>query len=421
MPYFWRPVIQPLEQIKTLDINGFDYPLPVSRIALFPVAERDQSKLLVMKDGSLSEDVFANLPQHLPAGSLMIFNETRVIHARLVFHKPSGSRIEIFCLEPVAPVSDVQLAFQQKETCTWKCLVGNAKRWKSGKLTLNAEVAGHETELVAEMKERLGDSFLVEFSWTPGGTAFADILEVFGKIPLPPYIGREVTDRDNVTYQTVYARHDGSVAAPTAGLHFTPAVFRALSAKNITKNNITLHVGAGTFRPVSAASLLDHVMHSEQVIIPVTVIENILRNKPNHITVVGTTTVRSLESLYWQGVKWLRGESADAHLEVGQWDPYQPEYQGVVLDESLQKVLEVLNAHGLDELKGYTSLLIAPGYEYHIPDAIVTNFHQPKSTLLLLVSAFVGDDWKKAYDYALAHGFRFLSYGDSCLFFPKAR
>ncbi len=410
-----------MEQIKTLDINGFDYPLPESRIALFPVAERDQSKLLVMNDGSLSEDVFANLPQHLPAGSLMIFNETRVIHARLVFHKPSGSRIEIFCLEPVAPVSDVQLAFQQKETCTWKCLVGNAKRWKSGKLTLNAEVAGHETELVAEMKERLGDSFLVEFTWTPGSTAFADILEVFGKIPLPPYIGREVTDRDNVMYQTVYARNDGSVAAPTAGLHFTPAVFGALSAKNITKNNITLHVGAGTFRPVSAESLLDHVMHSEQVIIPATVIENILRYKPNRITVVGTTTVRSLESLYWQGVKWLRGESADAHLEVGQWDPYKLEYQGVTLDESLQKVLEVLNAHGLDELKGYTSLLIAPGYEYHIPDAIVTNFHQPKSTLLLLVSAFVGDDWKKAYDYALVHGFRFLSYGDSCLFFPKAR
>jgi len=410
-----------LEQIKILDINGFDYPLPASRIALFPVAERDQSKLLVMKDGSLSEDVFANLPQHLPSGSLMIFNETRVIHARLVFHKPSGSRIEIFCLEPVAPVSDVQLAFQQKEHCTWKCLVGNAKRWKSGKLILNAEVAGRDTELVVEMKERLGDSFLVEFSWTSGGTAFADILDVFGKIPLPPYIGREVTDRDNVTYQTVYARHDGSVAAPTAGLHFTLAVFRALSAKNIMKNNITLHVGAGTFRPVSAASLLDHIMHSEQVIIPATVIENILRYKPNQITVVGTTTVRSLESLYWQGVKWLRGESTDPHLEVGQWDPYKPEYQGVTLDESLQKVLEVLNVHGLDEIKGYTSLLIAPGYEYHIPDAIVTNFHQPKSTLLLLVSAFVGDDWKKAYDYALVHGFRFLSYGDSCLFFPKAR
>jgi len=410
-----------LEQIKILDINGFDYPLPASRIALFPVAERDQSKLLVMKDGSLSEDVFANLPQHLPSGSLMIFNETRVIHARLVFHKPSGSRIEIFCLEPVAPVSDVQLAFQQKEHCTWKCLVGNAKRWKSGKLILNAEVAGRDTELVVEMKERLGDSFLVEFSWTSGGTAFADILDVFGKIPLPPYIGREVTDRDNVTYQTVYARHDGSVAAPTAGLHFTPAVFRVLSAKNIMKNNITLHVGAGTFRPVSAASLLDHIMHSEQVIIPATVIENILRYKPNQITVVGTTTVRSLESLYWQGVKWLRGESTDPHLEVGQWDPYKPEYQGVTLDESLQKVLEVLNVHGLDEIKGYTSLLIAPGYEYHIPDAIVTNFHQPKSTLLLLVSAFVGDDWKKAYDYALVHGFRFLSYGDSCLFFPKAR
>jgi len=410
-----------LEEIENLDISGFDYPLPESRIALFPVAQRDQSKLLVMKEGRLSEDVFANLPEHLPAGSLMIFNETRVIHARLVFHKPSGSRIEIFCLEPVAPVSDVQLAFQQKEHCTWKCLVGNAKRWKSGKLILMAEVAGRDTELVAEMKERLGDSFLVEFSWTPGETAFADILETFGKIPLPPYIGREVIDNDNVTYQTVYARNDGSVAAPTAGLHFTPAVFESLSAKNITKNNITLHVGAGTFRPVSAGTLLGHVMHSEQVIIPVPVIKNILQYKASHITVVGTTTVRSLESLYWQGVKWLRGASAGPHLKVEQWDPYKPEYQGVTLQESLQKVLEELEKHGLGEITGYTSLLIAPGYAYHIPDAIVTNFHQPKSTLLLLVSAFVGDAWKEAYDYALKHDFRFLSYGDSCLFYPKTR
>jgi S-adenosylmethionine:tRNA ribosyltransferase-isomerase len=349
----------------------------------------------------------------------MIFNETRVIHARLVFHKPSGSRIEIFCLEPVAPVSDVQLAFQQTGHCTWKCLVGNAKRWKTGKLTLTAEVAGRETVLSAEMKEKSRDSFLVEFSWTPGETVFSDILETFGKIPLPPYIGREAIESDNVTYQTVYARNDGSVAAPTAGLHFTPAVFEALSAKDIVRQNITLHVGAGTFKPVSADSLADHVMHSEQVIIPVPVIKNILQYKARHITVVGTTTVRSLESLYWQGVKWLRGEIVSPYLKVDQWDPYKPEYRGISLEESLRKVLDVLDKHGLYELKGYTSLLIAPGYKYQIPDAIVTNFHQPKSTLLLLVSAFIGDDWKKAYDYALGHDFRFLSYGDSCLFYPK--
>ena len=402
-----------------MDINGFDYPLPESRIALFPVAERDQSKLLVMKDGSLSEDVFVNLPQHLPAGSLMIFNETRVIHARLVFHKPSGSRIEIFCLEPVAPVSDVQLAFQQKENCTWKCLVGNAKRWKSGKLILNAEVAGRETELVAEMKERLGDSFFVEFSWTPGTIAFAVILETFGHIPLPPYIGRDAVENDNITYQTVYARNDGSVAAPTAGLHFTPAVMESLAARQIEKQTITLHVGAGTFKPVSTDSLTEHVMHAEQVIIPAEVIEAILKSTVRHITLVGTTTVRTIESLYWQGVKWLREDVGQPIMQVEQWDPYKLEYQDVPLEMSLQKVLEVLGKHGLNELKGYTSLLIAPGYRFRIPDAIVTNFHQPKSTLLLLVSAFVGDDWKKAYDYALEHDFRFLSYGDSCLFFAK--
>jgi S-adenosylmethionine:tRNA ribosyltransferase-isomerase len=402
-----------------LSISDYDYPLPAHRIAQFPLHQRDSSKLLVYRNGNITEDRFTGLANHLPSGSLMIFNETRVIHARLVFHKPSGSRIEIFCLEPVAPVSDVQLAFQQTGHCTWKCLVGNAKRWKTGKLTLTAEVAGRETVLSAEMKEKSRDSFLVEFSWTPGETVFSDILETFGKIPLPPYIGREAIESDNVTYQTVYARNDGSVAAPTAGLHFTPAVFEALSAKDIVRQNITLHVGAGTFKPVSADSLADHVMHSEQVIIPVPVIKNILQYKARHITVVGTTTVRSLESLYWQGVKWLRGEIVSPYLKVDQWDPYKPEYRGISLEESLRKVLDVLDKHGLYELKGYTSLLIAPGYKYQIPDAIVTNFHQPKSTLLLLVSAFIGDDWKKAYDYALGHDFRFLSYGDSCLFYPK--
>lgn len=402
-----------------LSISDYDYPLLEERIAQFPLEQRDSSKLLVSKEGNISEDIFSELPSYLPTGSLMIFNETRVIHARLVFYKPSGSRIEVFCLEPVAPVNDVQLAFQQQESCMWKCLVGNAKRWKGEALTLVANIGNHEVRLKAEKMEREGDSFLVKFAWSPGEIVFADILEVFGKIPLPPYIGREAIDRDNITYQTVYARNDGSVAAPTAGLHFTPAVFEALAQKQIEKQTVTLHVGAGTFKPVSSDIITEHIMHAEQVIVAVEVIKKILISKGKHITLVGTTTVRTIESLYWQGVKWLKHEQVSPEMLVEQWDPYKPEYQGVTVQESLTSVLETLSRFKVNELKGCTSLLIAPGYKFNIPDAIVTNFHQPKSTLLLLVSAFIGDNWKKAYDYALERGFRFLSYGDSCLFFRK--
>ncbi len=419
--YFCISNSDALHDPRHIAISDYDYPLPPERIAQFPLKQRDSSRLLVCKEGIITGDVFSGLPDHLPAGSLVIFNETRVIHARLVFYKPSGSRIEIFCLEPFSPVNDVQLAFQQKGSCTWKCLVGNAKRWKGEILSLKATIDGSEVELKAEKGERLQDSFLVSFSWSPAEVTFAGVLEAFGKIPLPPYIDREVIDSDNLTYQTVYARNDGSVAAPTAGLHFTPEVLAALAAKQIECSTITLHVGAGTFKPVSSDTISGHAMHAEQVIIPVEIIEKLLNNPGRHITLVGTTTARTMESLYWQGVKWLKHEAGSPAMLVEQWDPYKDEYQGVTLNESLSCVISTLQRFRVKELKGYTSLLIAPGYEYHIPDAIVTNFHMPKSTLLLLVSAFIGDDWKKAYDYALEHNFRFLSYGDSCLFFKKLR
>jgi len=403
-----------------LSISDYDYQLPAGRIAQFPLQQRDSSKLLVCAESIISENRFANIADYLPPHSLIIFNETRVIHARLVFFKASGARIEIFCLEPFEPVNDVQLAFQQKSGVTWKCFVGNAKRWKGDKLTLRTAIGETMVELTASLHERLADTFLVNFEWTPEHISFAEVLEAFGKIPLPPYIGREAVDSDNLTYQTVYARHDGSVAAPTAGLHFTPEVFRKLADKHIEKQTITLHVGAGTFKPVSSNSITEHTMHAEQVIIPNSVIEKIMEYENKAVTLVGTTTVRSIESLYWQGVKWFKRQPASPEMRIEQWDPYQPEYQGVTVKESLSCVLETLSHFKLDALKGYTSLLIAPGYKFSIPDAIVTNFHQPKSTLLLLVSAFVGDDWKKAYDYALENGFRFLSYGDSCLFFRKS-
>ncbi len=404
---------------RSIRIQEYDYPLPDCRIAQFPLAERDQSKLLILRDGVVSEDVFSNLANFLPSDNLVIFNETRVIHARLIFHKVSGSRIEVFCLDPLEP-ADIQLAFQQKGSCLWKCFIGNAKRWKQETLELETELEGMKIRLKAEKTETLEEAFKVRFSWFPAELPFSVILETFGKIPLPPYIGREAEDPDYQRYQTVYARNDGSVAAPTAGLHFTPGVFDSLRKKGIITDKITLHVGAGTFKPVNTETVEDHHMHAEQVIIPLEVISRILACQEKNITLVGTTTVRSIESLYWQGVKWLRNKPQNPLMQVDQWDPYHPDYNtGISVNEALSCVLENLNSFDTQNLRGTTSLLIAPGYSYKIPTAIITNFHQPKSTLLLLVSAFIGPAWRKAYDFALAHDFRFLSYGDSCLFFRK--
>ena len=407
-----------LENLRRIRIEDFDYPLQAEQIAQFPLEKRDNSKLLLFKDNHLDEDIFANIASHLPSDSLLISNETRVVHARLLFRKPSGSQIEIFCLEPVEPTNDIQLAFQQKQKCSWKCLVGNARRWKSGPLQLQGEIDSNSLTLTANLISRDETTFLIQFEWTPVEYTFAQVLEYFGKIPLPPYISREASDNDNTRYQTVFARNDGSVAAPTAGLHFTPEVLSSLAKRDIKTESITLHVGAGTFKPVSTDTIGEHNMHYEQVIVPVKLLKEILGFRNRHITLVGTTTVRTLESVYWQGVKWLQRKPETMGLHIEQWDPYSELLNmNISTEESLQCVIYILEKAGLDELHGETSLMIAPGFQYHIPDAIITNFHQPKSTLLLLVAAFVGRQWKDAYNYALANNFRFLSYGDSCLFF----
>lgn len=407
-----------LEYLRKIRIEDFNYPLPDDKIAQFPLKERDASKLLVYKDKLLVEDTFANIDLYLPPDSLLISNESRVVHARLLFKKPSGSRIEIFCLEPIKPTNDVYLAFQQQQGCTWKCLVGNARRWKSGPLAIESEYNDMAVKLFASIAERIENSFYIRFDWTPANLTFAQILEHFGKIPLPPYIAREVSETDNTRYQTVFARNDGSVAAPTAGLHFTASALSTLADKNIVTDSLTLHVGAGTFKPVHSETIGDHHMHFEQVIVPVRILKEIISFTENHVTLVGTTTVRTLESVYWQGVKWLRHPAENPVMHIEQWDPYQNlSEKPVAAKLALQCVIETLDRYGLAELHGETSLMIAPGYTYHIPDAIITNFHQPKSTLLLLIAAFIGESWKEVYQYALNNNFRFLSYGDSCLFF----
>ena len=408
------------DALRNIRIKEFDYALQAEQIAQFPLAVRDTSKLLMLRDGMITEDVFANVAAYLPADSLLISNETRVVHARLLFRKESGAQIEIFCLEPVSPSRDLQLALQQMHGCTWKCLVGNARRWKSGSLEMKGVIENIAVRLTANMDSREGSNFEIHFQWDAPQLSFSQILEHFGRIPLPPYIARETTDDDSHSYQTVFARNDGSVAAPTAGLHFTPEVLATLAEKNILTDAVTLHVGAGTFKPVTTETIGDHQMHYEQVVISIGLIKKILSYKTKHITLVGTTTVRTLESLYWQGVKWMESPALSPVMHINQWDPYtRPVSENISLEDALRCVIATLENFGLNQLQGQSSLMIAPGYQYRVPDAIITNFHQPRSTLLLLVSAFVGPDWEKAYQYALEHEFRFLSYGDSCLFFKQ--
>ncbi len=399
-------------------IDDFNYPLPSNRIAKFPLEKRDQSKLLVYQNGSLSKENFKELHQFLPENSLLFFNETKVIQARLQFFKESGAKIEIFCLEPIQPTTEIQLAFQQKSAVVWKCFIGNSKKWKEGSIKKQIQIENKELEFVAKRVGKEGEAHLVEFSWKPIDFTFAQLLESTGLVPLPPYLNREAEAADKDRYQTIYAQHDGSVAAPTAGLHFTDEVFKKLTKKNISTDKVTLHVGAGTFKPVSAASIGEHEMHTEKIIIQKSTIKKIIEKEDKKVIMVGTTTIRTLESLYWFGVKLLVDQSPD--FRINQWDPYQEKYQ---IDETLKivlnSVLDFMDKNNLDELQGETQLMIAPGYDFKIADILITNFHQPKSTLLLLVSAFIGNDWKTAYQFALDNDFRFLSYGDSCLFFRK--
>lgn len=406
---------------KNIQIADFNYPLPDERIAKFPLSQRDNSKLLVYNRGEVSEDHFYNLPNYLPSGALMIFNNTKVIQARLHFHKDTGARIEVFCLEPAQP-NDYVLSFQAKNRCQWYCMIGNLKKWKDGILSMTINDNGNTIILNAEKKGLHGTSHIIEFSWE-GDYTFADILETMGELPIPPYLNRETQESDKQTYQTVYSKIKGSVAAPTAGLHFTEKVLKALDDAGIDREELTLHVGAGTFKPVKSKEIADHEMHSEYIVVKKQTIEKLIRHKGKAIA-VGTTSVRTLESLYYIGRKLGKNLNlTEEELHVDQWEPYEEndceqEKNGLSTIEALQNILDYLNLHNLPALHTSTQIIIAPGYEYHIVERMVTNFHQPQSTLLLLVSAFVKGDWRKIYDFALSHDFRFLSYGDSSLLIP---
>lgn len=400
--------------IADLRIEDYTYPLPVERIAYFPLEQRDQSKLLVSGLGLIRESRFDEIASFLPSGGLLVLNNTRVVQARLEFFKETGARIEIFCLQPLVPVTDVHLALGLSSPVHWQCLVGNAKRWKSGLLSLKNPATG--LQLSARQVSRRGEEFEIAFSWEPAHLSFGEVLELAGQTPLPPYITRKAEERDKATYQTVYAKDDGSVAAPTAGLHFTPRVLDELARKDISARFLTLHVGAGTFKPVSADTIGGHSMHSEQFLVDRNLLEA-LKDREGDIISVGTTSMRTLESLYWLGVKLLDGyRPENAYFRIDQWEPYVQEKKETP-EEAMEAILDFLDQEGLQTLHGETSLIIVPGYSFQLVDLLITNFHQPRSTLLLLVAAFAGPAWKDAYAFALNNGFRFLSYGDSCLFF----
>lgn len=399
---------------QQIRIEEYDYPLPDERIAKFPLAKRDESKLLLYKDGQVSESVFKHIADYLPVGSLLVYNNTRVIQARLLFQKATGARIEVFCLEPAEP-HDYALIFQQTERCSWICLVGNLKKWKDGLLTKKVTIQGEEVILSAEKKESHGDSHRIEFTWDNPKYTFADLLDAAGVLPIPPYLHRETEKSDLVTYQTVYSKIKGSVAAPTAGLHFTPEVLADVDAHGIGREEVTLHVGAGTFKPVKSETIEGHEMHTEFISVRRSSIERIQKNL-GKIIAVGTTSVRTLESLYYIGVKLASHPDATSEeLVVNQWMPYEAENNRIPVAEALQHILDYLDRHQADKLVTATQIIIAPGYEFKVVRGIITNFHQPKSTLLLLISAFVKGNWRTIYDYALSHDFRFLSYGDSSL------
>ena len=400
---------------KDLKIADFVYDLPDERIAKFPMAQRDQSKLLYYRSGEITNHQFSEIADLLPENSLLLFNDTKVVQARLFFTRPTGSVVEVFCLEPVLPTAEIQQAMQQTDTCVWRCMVGNAKKWKEPELTLSFTYAGKNAILKAEKTAQEPGSYLVKFSWEPAELTFAEVLAGAGYLPLPPYFKRDATDAVQSRYQTVYARHEGAVAAPTAGLHFTPQVFEKLQQKEIKTTYLTLHVGAGTFKPVKAEIMAGHDMHSEQIVVSKELIEQLLAHYPNPVIPVGTTSMRTLESLYWLGVKILLNPALKiSELEVAQWQPYE-DNTNIPVTEALQAILTFLAKNDTDSLPASTQIIIAPGYEFKICAGLVTNFHQPGSTLLLLVAALVGENWKNIYAHALANNYRFLSYGDSSL------
>ena len=406
---------------RHIHISDYNYPLPDERIAKFPLAQRDHSKLLVFKNGDISEDIFYNITGHLPKGALMVFNNTKVIQARMHFRKETGALIEVFLLEPAEP-ADYELMFQTNGKCAWHCLVGNLKKWKEGQLSRSFDVNGKTVTLSVERLHEERTSHWVEFRWDNPDVSFAEILDAAGELPIPPYLNRDTQESDKTTYQTVYSKIKGSVAAPTAGLHFTDKVLADIDAHGIDREELTLHVGAGTFKPVKSEEIEGHEMHTEYICVNKKTIDKLIAHGGKAIA-VGTTSVRTLESLYYMGVKLHDNPNlTEEQLHVGQWEPYdyaeRLAAEGTApLDtiDALREISDYLDRNSRKALHSSTQIIIAPGFEYHIVDILVTNFHQPQSTLLLLVSAFVKGEWRRIYDYALAHDFRFLSYGDSCL------
>ena len=403
------------KEIEQLHITDYDYPLPDERIAKYPLEKRDASKLLLYDDGIISESIFSNLADYIPSESLMIFNNTRVIHARLLFRKETGAQIEVFCLSPADP-EDYVMNFAAKQHCSWHCMIGNAKRWKDDILTMKIEHGGNRILTLRAEKIAVTDKdTTVRFSWDDDAFSFSEILEIAGKLPIPPYLNRPAEMKDDETYQTVYSRIEGSVAAPTAGLHFTDEVMASLRHKGIATADVTLHVGAGTFRPVKSETIGEHEMHTEFISVPKETIKAIYDNK-NPLVVVGTTSMRTIESLYYVGAKLAINPVAEPHeLSVSQWEPYENFLHDIDARQLLKNILDYLDRNDTDHLISATQIMIAPGFRFHYADALITNFHQPQSTLLLLISAFVDDNWRMIYDYAMKSDFRFLSYGDSSL------
>ena len=402
---------------RDISIKDYTYSLPEDRIAKYPLAERDASKLLIYKEATITEDRYKNIASHIPENSLLVFNNTKVVEARLLFQKTTGGVIEIFCLEPHEQYADITTAMLQKQNVFWQCLVGGASKWKQGQvLEKKIKQDGIEVILNARYVEKRADTFIIELSWLPAELSFAEVLHATGAIPLPPYIKRAAEESDTERYQTVYAQFDGSVAAPTAGLHFTENIFETLKEKNIQTDFVTLHVGAGTFKPVKTETMQEHDMHAEWIDVSKTTIENILQNLDNNIIAVGTTSLRTIESLYWLGVK--SQESGVGTQESGQllqWEAYELAKKNCTVKEALLSLLYWMKENKLERLVAKTQILIAPGYEFKIAKGLITNFHQPQSTLLLLVAALIGKDWKEVYEHAMQKDFRFLSYGDGSL------
>lgn len=408
---------------KQISIQDFTYDLPTEKIARYPLPVRDESKLLVYKNGAITETKYKHIASQLPVNSLLVFNNTKVVEARLLFEKETGGIVELFCLEPGNEYPDITTAMLQKERVVWKCLVGGAKKWKAGPLYKTIDGSPAQLVITANKIEQRNDYFLIELGWNNAGLTFAEVLHLAGIIPLPPYLNRLAEEQDKSSYQTIYARHDGSVAAPTAGLHFTDEVFTSLAEKHIDKAFVTLHVGAGTFKPVKAATMQEHEMHAEFIDVTGDLIQKLVANIAGTIVSVGTTSLRTIESLYWMGVKLAKvlaeKDAASITVEeisIYQWDAYELP-QSMEAAEALQHLLNWMHVQGIQRLVTKTQIIIAPGYSLRVAKALVTNFHQPQSTLLLLVAAIIGDDWRKVYNYALQNNYRFLSYGDGSLLF----